>query len=154
MHRPVRTLLLALVFTVELSCVGYLPPAPRPISSGRAFQAKFAPLETASTSLPGGVRIFLERDPQSPVVSIGWMVPAGRASDPPGKSGLAHLTEHLVFEAPRQDGLNEIQFFDRSGVEFRGETDSAATRYGGSRCPICSGGSKPTSDRRTRWSLP
>jgi predicted Zn-dependent peptidase len=129
MYRPIRTVLLALVVTSNVACVGAFPPAYKPLPGGKAFQARFTPLETAHTSLPNGVRVSLERDPQSPVVSIGWMVPAGRASDPAGKAGLAHLTEHLVFEAPRSGGLNAIQFFDRSGVEFRGETDSAATRY-------------------------
>jgi predicted Zn-dependent peptidase len=97
--------------------------------SGRAFQAKFAPAETAEITLQNGINVFLERDTQSPIVSIGWMVPAGHASDPPGKPGLAHLTEHLVFEAPRQDGMSAMAFYDRTGVQFRGETDLDSTQF-------------------------
>jgi predicted Zn-dependent peptidase len=124
MRRPNPAYLGVLLAVLCPACI--VPP--RAIT-GREFQQRFSALETAETTLPNGVRVFLERDPQSPVVSIGWLVPAGRASDPQGKTGLAHLTEHLVFEAPRQGGLNAIEFFDRSGVEFRGETDSAATRF-------------------------
>jgi len=123
MLRPTLKTSLGLVVTFTYGCV----PSPR--FSGRAFQEKFMPPETAEASLPNGVHVFLEQDPQSPVVSIGWMVPAGRTSDPPGKAGLAHLTEHLVFEAPRRGGTSALEFYDRSGVQFQGETDSAATRF-------------------------
>jgi predicted Zn-dependent peptidase len=123
MHKMVRRTMLCLLGTTVVGCI-------EPQSfSGRAFQAHFPLPETGDATLPNGVRVFLERDPQSPVVSIGWMVPAGRTSDPPGKSGLAHLTEHLVFQAPRQGATRAIEFYDQSGVAFRGETDSTATRF-------------------------
>lgn len=124
MRSLLSRLFLALMVAFTPACLPY-PAA----YNGKAFQDRFAPLETAQATLPNGVRVSLERDPQAPVVSIGWLVPAGHSSDPPGKAGLAHLTEHLLFEAPRGEGLNAIQFFDRSGVDFRGETDAAATRF-------------------------
>jgi predicted Zn-dependent peptidase len=122
MRKLRSTTLQWLVATSVLGC------SPRPFS-GNAFQAEFSEPEIGEAILPSGVRVFLERDPQGPVVSVGWMVPAGRTSDPPSKAGLAHLTEHLVFQAPRQGGATAIEFYNESGVQFRGETDAAATRF-------------------------
>jgi zinc protease len=100
-----------------------------PIHPGRTFQDRFPDPESGQLVLPNGVRVFLERDPQSPVVSIGWMVPAGTANDPPGKEGLAHLTEHLVFRAPREGGTSALDFFGQSGIKFQGETSRDATEF-------------------------
>jgi zinc protease len=57
------------------------------------------------------------------------MVLAGATSDPPGKEGLAHLTEHLIFQAPREGGMSAHEFYDGSGVEVQGETSPDATRF-------------------------
>lgn len=121
-----RTLILTTLGWLFVICVPGCSPVP---FSGSAFQAKFSEPEIGEAILPSGVRVFLERDAQAPVVSIGWLVPAGRTSDPPGRLGLAHLTEHLVFQAPRAGGATAIDFYDESGVQFRGETDGAATRF-------------------------
>lgn len=97
--------------------------------AGDAFHQRFAAAETGEVTLASGVRVFLERDPLSPVVGIGWMVPSGSARDPPGKRGLAHLTEHLIFRAPRAGGASSTDFYDQSGVRFRGQTSADATKF-------------------------
>lgn len=100
-----------------------------PLPGRMAFQDRFPDPESGHVVLPNGLRVFLERDPQSPVVSLGWMVPAGAASDPPGKEGLAHLTEHLIFRAPREGGTSAMDFFSQSGVRFQGQTSPDDTEF-------------------------
>jgi len=58
---------------------------------------------TQSFELNSGLRVVLEEDHSRPLVAVAMVVDSGSRQDPPGKEGLAHLVEHLSFEA-RHDG--------------------------------------------------
>ena len=47
--------------------------------------------------LANGVRVLLQRDERSPIVSLQTWCRGGSAMDPNGKTGIAHLFEHLMF---------------------------------------------------------
>ena len=47
--------------------------------------------------LPNGLVILLQPDPRAPVVSFQTWCRAGSAVDPDGRTGMAHLFEHLMF---------------------------------------------------------
>ncbi|MEM9691843.1 MAG: pitrilysin family protein [Myxococcota bacterium] len=50
------------------------------------------------TTLANGLTVVVERDPRHTSVGIALRYNVGKRDDPPGKRGLAHLTEHLMFE--------------------------------------------------------
>src|SRR5687767_11223825 len=81
------------------SLVGARLTATRP-----GADAYFFPLFSAQ--LPSGLQLLVEQDRRSPIAGVVWAVDAGSTSDPPGKEGLAHLVEHLVF-ASRQGASKE-----------------------------------------------
>ena len=47
--------------------------------------------------LDNGLVVLLQRDDRAPVVSLQTWCRAGSAVDPTGKTGMAHLFEHLMF---------------------------------------------------------
>ncbi|MBV9947663.1 MAG: insulinase family protein [Myxococcales bacterium] len=49
--------------------------------------------------LPNGMRVVLAPDPSLADVSIRLRYAVGSADDPPGKPGLAHVVEHLMYSA-------------------------------------------------------
>lgn len=49
-------------------------------------------------TLANGVRVVLSEDRRAPRVVVHVLVEAGAAEDPPGRRGLAHLVEHLLYE--------------------------------------------------------
>lgn len=49
-------------------------------------------------TLANGMRFLLVERPERASVAAGWMARAGSALDPPGKSGLTHFLEHLLFK--------------------------------------------------------
>jgi len=55
-------------------------------------------LPTEEETLGSGLRIVAHSWSDAPNITINLLVPAGAAADPPGRSGLAHLVEHLAFE--------------------------------------------------------
>jgi len=54
-------------------------------------------------TLPNGLRVIVKSEPYWRAVVLGVVLRSGAKDDPEGKSGLAHLVEHLLFE-PSQAG--------------------------------------------------
>ncbi|MDP2317546.1 MAG: pitrilysin family protein [Pseudomonadota bacterium] len=79
-------------------------------------------LATEEATLPNGLRVVVHAWPEAPVVAIRLRIPAGSASDPPGRSGLAHLVEHLAFEGSAHAPGNR---YDRWLGDAGGSSDAA-----------------------------
>lgn len=84
-------------------------------SRGPARVANVEPTVALSERhLKSGLQLVVDAERTSPLAGATFIVNAGGAVDPPGKEGLAHLVEHLVFRSrhgdkPRVDSrLNAI----------------------------------------------
>jgi zinc protease len=55
-----------------------------------------APCE--SRALDNGMQVVVHEDPSAPLVAVHLMYHVGSKDEPPGRTGLAHLLEHLLFE--------------------------------------------------------
>jgi zinc protease len=71
------------------------------LSSDSAAQLKVAPLEIKERTLANGMRVISHRDTSSPTVSIHVWYDVGGKDDPPGRSGFAHMFEHMMFKATK-----------------------------------------------------
>lgn len=59
-------------------------------------------------TLPNGLTVLLLKRPQAPVFSFFTVVDAGDAQDPQGKTGLAHMMEHMAFKGTTNIGTTDI----------------------------------------------
>ncbi|HEV2815597.1 MAG TPA: pitrilysin family protein, partial [Allosphingosinicella sp.] len=59
------------------------------------------PLHYTSRTLANGLRVYAVRDPASSNVSVQVWYDVGSRDDPRGRSGFAHLFEHMMFKASR-----------------------------------------------------
>src|SRR5271168_2368296 len=57
--------------------------------------------------LPNGLTIIICERPEAPVFSFFTMVDAGSAQDPLGKTGLAHMFEHMAFKGTDKIGTTD-----------------------------------------------
>lgn len=48
--------------------------------------------------LPNGLRVILSRDDRAPIVAVNLWYDVGSRHEKPGKTGFAHLFEHMMFE--------------------------------------------------------
>lgn len=71
------------------------PATPAPASSG------IAPLPYVSRTLPNGLRVYSIRDTSTSNVSVQVWYDVGSKDDPRGRSGFAHMFEHLMFKSTR-----------------------------------------------------
>jgi zinc protease len=76
-------------------------PAPaRPAASSSTAAPKSASLSVPYTmfTLPSGLTVILHEDHSVPIVSVNTWYHVGSANEKPGRTGFAHLFEHLMFE--------------------------------------------------------
>lgn len=77
------------------------------------------------SELDNGVRVVTEAVAGARSISIGVLVEAGPADEQPGKEGLAHLVEHLLFQGTASRSALEIaRLMDGAG----GQTGGFVTR--------------------------
>lgn len=68
------------------------------------------------TELPNGIRVVTENIPGSRSVSVGAQIGVGSIHDPEGQGGLAHFTEHALFQGTSSRTAGEIsRMIDQAG---------------------------------------
>jgi zinc protease len=64
-------------------------------------QVKVAPLNIKERTLANGLRVVTMQDNSSPTVAIHVWYNVGGKNDPQGKSGFAHMFEHMMFKSTK-----------------------------------------------------
>ena len=73
--------------------------------------------------LPNGLRVLLSHDDRAPIVAVNLWYDVGSRHEKPGKTGFAHLFEHLMF----QGSANVAKGEHSSLVQAAGGTYNAST---------------------------
>ena len=83
-----------------------------------------------STTLKNGLRVVIAPDTTAPVVTVGVYYKIGFRLEPQGRSGFAHLFEHMMFQgsenAPK---MQHIKLISSSGGVLNGSTMYDVTNY-------------------------
>lgn len=82
-----------------------------------------SPYEVQHWRYPNGLTLLLMEDRSAPVFAYQTWFDVGSSNETPGKTGIAHLFEHLMFKATKNLADGE---FDRI-MESRGTSTNAAT---------------------------
>ncbi len=64
-------------------------------------QTKIAPLNIKQRTLPNGLKVVSLQDNSSPTVAIHVWYDVGGKNDPQGRSGFAHMFEHMMFKSTK-----------------------------------------------------
>ena len=80
--------------------------------------------------LDNGLEVILVRDTTAPTVAVDIWFRVGSANDPAGKSGFAHLFEHMMFEgSPHVPNGTMDQLLERVGGSMNAGAGSDITYY-------------------------
>ena len=71
------------------------------ISTAAMSQTRMPQLKFTDRTLPNGMRILSAADGSSPTVAIQVWYHVGSKDDPQGRSGFAHLFEHIMFKSTK-----------------------------------------------------
>ncbi|GAB3235229.1 pitrilysin family protein [Glycomyces halotolerans] len=80
--------------------------------------------------LDNGLRVVLAPDPGAPVVGVTVVYDVGMRSEPEGRTGFAHLFEHMMFQGSHNVGKAEhMRHVQSAGGTFNGSTHIDYTDY-------------------------
>lgn len=81
-------------------------------------------------TLANGLRVLIAPNQSSPVVTVAVHVDVGFRSEPEGRTGFAHLFEHLMFQGSESlEKLAHFRHVQGSGGVFNGSTHQDYTDY-------------------------
>jgi predicted Zn-dependent peptidase len=86
--------------------------------------------EIVRHTLDNGLRVLISADRSAPVVGIAVLYDVGFRSEPEGRTGFAHLFEHLMFQGSvNLEKLEHFRYVESSGGTFNGSTHFDYTNY-------------------------
>ena len=116
------TLLLATALTVPAIAI----PAPAPV----AELVKSVDIPYESFTLPNGLRVIVHTDRKAPIVAVSTWYHIGSKDEPAGKTGFAHLFEHLMFGGSENNKGSYIKTLEGIGAtQLNGTTWFDRTNY-------------------------
>ena len=83
-----------------------------------------------SYHLPNGLRVTLSEDHSAPIVAVNLWYHVGSGNEREGRTGFAHLFEHMLFQGSAHVEANEhFEFIQRAGGTLNGSTWLDRTNY-------------------------
>jgi predicted Zn-dependent peptidase len=94
----------------------------------KTFQVPHTPIK--QFTLDNGLRIVLNEDHSVPVVSIAVYYDVGSRNEREGRTGFAHLFEHMMFQGSENvPKAAHFQYISNAGGTMNGTTSSERTNY-------------------------
>ena len=105
----------------------------------RRTSASHAPTAAATDSLPSikftqyklpnGLRVIFHEDHSTPIVAVNIWYHVGSKNETPGRTGFAHLFEHMMFQGFKGYDLDYIPAVQEIGGALNGSTNTDRTNY-------------------------
>jgi len=96
----------------------------------RADQPKLPQLEFTDQKLDNGLRVIIVPDHSAPVFAISVTYKVGSRFERPGRTGFAHLFEHMMYEGSENVGKGEhFILVLNNGGNMNGQTTEDRTNY-------------------------
>jgi predicted Zn-dependent peptidase len=81
-------------------------------------------------TLPNGVTVLAELDPDAHSVAAGYFVRCGRRDEPPELAGVSHFLEHMAFKGDERYSAEDVnRVFDEIGARYNAYTSHEQTVY-------------------------
>src|SRR5438132_5029492 len=105
-----------------LALLSVYPPVPL------SAQALRVPYQTFT--LPNGLQVLLHEDHSVPRVSVNMWYHVGSSDEKPGRTGFAHLFEHIMFMGSQHVPTGEFdRLLEAAGGDNNGSTTEDRTNY-------------------------
>ena len=81
------------------------------------------------TTLPNGLDVIVHEDRRAPLVAVNVWYHVGSKQEQPGRTGFAHLFEHLMFEGSKHHDKGFFPPLQGAGASLNGSTNADRTNY-------------------------
>jgi zinc protease len=87
-------------------------------------------IDYTTFTLPNGLRVIMHEDRSVPVVSVNIWYHVGSGREKPGRTGFAHLFEHMLFQGSEHVGDDKhFGYIQEAGGSLNGSTNNDRTNY-------------------------
>jgi zinc protease len=106
-------------------------PVAAQAQKSKATAADIPKLKFEKYQLPNGLEVILSEDHRLPLVAVNLWYHVGPANEDPGRTGFAHLFEHMMFQGSKHvEGDSHFKLLEASGAsDINGTTDFDRTNY-------------------------
>jgi zinc protease len=125
MRRPLVTLAIA-VFTASPAIAQNKPANP---PSFPASNHVLPPIKFTEFDLPNGLRVIFHEDHSTPIVGVNVWYHVGSKNETLGKTGYAHLFEHMMFQGSKNYDDDYFKALQEVGGSLNGSTNTDRTNY-------------------------
>ena len=122
-----------MAFLLLLALVAVVP---RPLVHAQAPRATVRPNDVPTIpfekyTLPNGLEVILSENHRLPLVAVNVWYHVGPANEEPGRTGFAHLFEHMMFQGSKHvQGDSHFKFVEGAGAsDVNGTTGFDRTNY-------------------------
>ncbi|MDM7923981.1 MAG: pitrilysin family protein [Pyrinomonadaceae bacterium] len=104
------------------------------VSAQTADTGSVPKIEFEKYTLPNGLQVILHVDRKLPVVHVNQWFYVGSANEKPGRSGFAHLFEHMMFQGSKNANKEYFEYVEAAGANLleggvNGTTNQDRTNY-------------------------
>ena len=90
---------------------------------------KLPPIKYSEMRLKNGLRVIMHHDDSTPIVAVNIWYHVGSKNEVVGRTGFAHLFEHLMFQGSKNYDENYFTPLQEAGATINGSTTSDRTNY-------------------------
>jgi zinc protease len=129
-HRNLSLLLVLLLLSAQaLPVLAQKPQPARPADAGTVPKISFE-----KYTLPNGLQVILHVDRKLPVVHVNQWFHVGSKNERIGRSGFAHLFEHMMFQGSKNASQEYFEYVEAAGANLfeggvNGTTNQDRTNY-------------------------
>src|SRR5579872_3067738 len=100
------------------------------IAMAQPAPSKIPKVAFTDTTLDNGLRVIISEDHYAPVYAIAISYKVGSRDERKGRTGFAHLFEHMMFKGSENVGVGELDFLIyTNGGSSNGTTNTDRTSY-------------------------
>jgi len=87
------------------------------------------PIRYQEFKLPNGLRVIMHEDHSTPIVAVNVWYHVGSKNETAGRTGFAHLFEHMMFQGSKRYNDDYLKVVDQLGADVNGSTNADRTNY-------------------------
>ncbi|HYE16234.1 MAG TPA: insulinase family protein, partial [Pyrinomonadaceae bacterium] len=130
--KTLRSKALSLNLALAMLLLPALPVLAR--QGGGAAAGSIPKIQFEKYMLPNGLQVILHVDRKLPVVHVNQWFHVGSKNERPGRSGFAHLFEHMMFQGSKNAPKEYFEYVEAAGANLfeggvNGTTDQDRTNY-------------------------
>ena len=107
------------VLAIALAVLG-AAPAKRPAPASRPASSAIPKVEFEKYTLPNGLQVILHVDRKLPIVHVNQWFHVGSKNERTGRTGFAHLFEHMMFQGSKNASKDYFAYAEKAGANSAG----------------------------------